>query len=130
MNNTQRLVQIDATLASIPTFACKPGCSACCGPVLMSRLEWKRICARLGYDMSTPQPADTILANMIDANHLDCPMLKDGQCSVYDIRPAICRLFGAASDKMLECPKGCRPETYMDGADAGAMLREVGRLGR
>jgi Fe-S-cluster containining protein len=95
----------------------------------MSRLEWKRICVRLGYDTNTPQPAETVLANLIDTNHMNCPMLKDGRCSVYDIRPAICRLFGAAADKMLECPKGCRPETYMDGAKAGSMLSEVERLG-
>jgi hypothetical protein len=40
------------------------------------------------------------------------------------------RLFGAAADRMLECPKGCRPETYMDGAEAGTMLRDIGRLGQ
>ena len=119
MNATQRLVQIDATLASIPTFTCEPGCSACCGPILMSRLEWKRIVARLGYE-----PKATF-----DAEHLDCPMLKDGRCSVYDIRPAICRLFGAVDDRRLDCPKGCRPERPMPGDEAGAILRAVGGFG-
>ena len=120
MNATQRLIQIDLALAVIPTFACEPGCSACCGPVLMSRLEWKRICDRLGYEPK----------GNFDAEHLDCPMLKDGRCSVYDIRPAICRLFGAVDYKMLECPKGRRPERLMPEVGARQILRTVEELGR
>jgi len=117
MNATQRLVQIDATLAQVPPFTCKPGCSRCCGVILMSRLEWKRICDRLGYEPKA------------DDHSLDCPMLKDGRCSIYDIRPAICRLFGAVDHKLLECPEGCRPERLIPEATSRQILKTVERFG-
>jgi Fe-S-cluster containining protein len=115
-SEAQRLVQIDAALASIPVCECKPGCSACCGPVMMSRLEWERICARLGY---TPKGS---------LESLTCPMLVDGKCSVYDIRPAICRLFGTIKDKMV-CPEGCAPARKIGDAEARVILGKVQRLG-
>ncbi|NIP61853.1 MAG: hypothetical protein GWN01_01980 [Nitrosopumilaceae archaeon] len=36
----------------------------------------------------------------------NCPYLENGLCSVYDVRPTICRLYGA----MGECPYGCQPK--------------------
>jgi hypothetical protein len=115
-NETVLLAKIDSALSAIPKFECKPGCSECCGPVMMSRLEWQRICDRLGC---TPEG---------DLGTLDCPMLKDGRCSVYDIRPTICRLFGAIKDKLL-CPHGCHPERALTDAEAGVILGKVQRIG-
>jgi uncharacterized protein len=112
-----RLVQIDAATARIPSFACKPGCSACCGPVLMSRLEWSRIVEHLGYE-----PKGSF------DGPLTCPMLQDGKCSVYDIRPAVCRLFGAIKDQMV-CPEGCGPTRKLSDAEARVILGKVQRLG-
>jgi len=42
MNNTAKLAKIDALLSGLPTFQCKEGCTDCCGPVELSRLEYMR----------------------------------------------------------------------------------------
>jgi Fe-S-cluster containining protein len=112
------LAKLDAALRQIPAFTCKPGCSECCGPVAMSRLEWQRICDRLGYKPNRNMEAS-----------LDCPMLKDGRCSVYDIRPTICRLFGTVNVPLMLCPHGCRPERLLPDAEAGMLLNKAQRLG-
>ena len=114
--NLERLTSLDAALWRIPVFACKPGCSECCGPVMMSRLEWQRICDHLGYEPKG------------NPDTLDCPMLKDGRCSVYDIRPTICRLFGTIKGKMV-CPHGCQPERLLTDAEARMLLDKAQRLG-
>ena len=110
------ILKIAAAHAGIPSFDCKSGCSECCGPVIMSCLEWERICERLGCEPKG------------DWTTLNCPMLKDGRCSVYDIRPTICRLFGVVKGKLL-CPHGCRSERLLTDAEAQMLIGKVERLG-
>lgn len=100
MNNTTRLATLDDLLKAVPAFTCKEGCSDCCGMVPMSRLEWKRIQERTG------------LKSQFDENG-HCALLKDGKCSVYDIRPAVCRIFGTSEHPRLTCPHGCRSEQLL-----------------
>lgn len=80
----------------IPTFACKPGCHDCCGPVTASSEEaaW--------LPEKSEAEHDAALAK------LDCVHLGAGGCQVYDERPLICRLFGTTP--RLACPNGCGPE--------------------
>lgn len=76
----------------IPSFKCKPGCTDCCGPIVFSKSEWEDV------------------PDKKNATNIDCPYIQKGHCSIYENRPFICRLFGAAKDKQLECPHGCKPE--------------------
>ena len=104
---------IDAAHARIPGMACEAGCSDCCGPVAMSAAEWERIKAS-GANVT---PKD-----------LTCPMLDRAthRCTVYAIRPTICRLMGVA--RGLPCLKvPCL--VPMSDADAFALLGLVDRLG-
>lgn len=82
---------------------CKGKCSTSCGPVPMSKAEHDVI-----EDVAGPvtvQPGH-------DKMGLACSMLtEDGQCSVYDLRPLLCRIWGAAH--RLKCPYGCEPERYL-----------------
>jgi uncharacterized protein len=81
-----KLERIDSIYAKLPKLDCKGLCQECCGPINMSRLEWHRIVRRLGFD---PEPTQDQI------NDLRCPMLTtQGKCSVYGIRPLICRLWG------------------------------------
>lgn len=103
---------LDALYAELPTIACKGQCWDSCGPISMSRIEWLRITTRLGY---TPR-------QQIDPERpetLTCPMLKDHRCSVYELRPMICRLWGIVES--MPCPWGCRPQprylTHREGHD-------------
>ncbi|MCI8331226.1 MAG: hypothetical protein HFE78_00130 [Clostridiales bacterium] len=39
-----------------------------------------------------------------------CPHLKDGQCSVYEARPFVCRIYGAS--ELFKCDD-CVPERFL-----------------
>ncbi|MFQ5542344.1 MAG: hypothetical protein ACE5E2_05895, partial [Candidatus Binatia bacterium] len=45
-----------------------------------------------------------------DLDDLTCPYLKDGLCSIHEVRPVLCQLFGATRDERMHCPHGCRPK--------------------
>lgn len=95
------LQQIDALYAALPTVVCQRKCQDSCGVIVMAKLEWLRIQRKLGYK---PKGKSSLV----------CPMLKQGACSVHDIRPTVCRLFGVLADEpQMRCPHGCRPEQWL-----------------
>ena len=50
-----------------------------------------------------------------------CKYLKDGTCSIHEVRPAICRFYGAVDD--LPCPHGCKVVgSVMKANDAHAII--------
>jgi len=91
--------------ARIPDVECKGLCQEACGPIDMHPYERQRI-RRAGVRI--PNPADA-LERLIEGGDYTCPALQDGRCSVYELRPTICRAWGASED--LPCPHGCRPKT-------------------
>lgn len=98
MTENQR--QIKWFRASIPSFACQPGCHDCCGPVTTSTEEMARL------------PRKSAAAQAAALAELSCPHLGDEGCQVYAERPLICRLFGTTP--RLACPNGMRPEVMID----------------
>jgi Fe-S-cluster containining protein len=58
-----------------------------------------------------------------------CSMLDEhGRCTVYDIRPMICRLYGTM--ETMPCPHGCLPVGGLLGERrAKALYDEVDRVG-
>ena len=89
--------EIDRLYAMLPHIECQRRCQKACGPILMSQAESDRIAERIGR-----MPKDT--------KDLSCPMLSPmGNCTIYDIRPAICRLYGLT--KALRCRFGCTRTT-------------------
>lgn len=85
--------KIEKLYKKIPSFKCKPGCADCCGIIPWARSEWD----------SLPEKKEAIST--------DCPYIgKDDNCSIYEQRPYMCRLFGNCKDPMLRCPHGCGPE--------------------
>lgn len=80
----------------IPSFACRPGCHDCCGPVLTSSEE----AARLPVKSEAEHAAALV--------ELQCVHLGAQGCQVYAERPLICRLFGTTPK--LPCPNGLGPE--------------------
>lgn len=55
-------------------------------------------------------------------------LAADGRCSVYDLRPLICRLWGTA--KELACPYGCVPEGgWLTYAQTMELLNAARRVG-
>lgn len=121
MNDTAKLAKIDVLTSAVPSVPCKPGCSDCCGPVLMSRLEWKRILKVMGKtEKELAVPED-----------LTCPMLDRGthRCGCYEVRPTICRVFGASLHKRLVCPHGCAPAIPLTARDTDELINAVAKIG-
>ena len=92
------LAKIDQKFAQIVAvhahrFACRAGCHGCClGGLTVSRVERDHIAAWLSTPdgAATPPPADA-------STHDGCAFLDGaGTCSIYEVRPAICRSHGAA----------------------------------
>lgn len=93
--------------AAIPKIECKGKCQECCGPVLMSSAE------AIGIAAVTPLPA-------FSPTTLTCSKLRGGRCSIYDLRPLICRLWGTV--KAMQCPYGCKPDRWLSDKEASDLL--------
>ena len=105
----------------IPAIDCKGACHTSCGPVGASAYERQRLAER-GVSLLSLRRALTLLAV---GKSPDCPALTPlGRCSVYDVRPLICRLWGVVED--MPCTYGCVPERYLTSAEARQMLAEAG----
>ena len=82
-------------------IACKPGCSHCCSArVHASEPEVLQIAATLRTQ--SPQRLQVVLQRLrthaavaatmtVQNHHTPCPFLEDAQCTVYAVRPAVCR---------------------------------------
>ncbi len=125
MNNTAKLIALEALYAQLPKIECQRKCQECCGPIAMTRLEAKRL-PELAFDR-LPSDAGISFISRTATDTLVCPLLKRGECSVYARRPAICRLWGLT--EKLRCPHGCEPVPRWTDAQAHAWLDAVQRIG-
>lgn len=113
MNRTQRF---EALYAELPNIECKGLCSDSCGPIVMSAFEYDRIRSAVkGPIRPLRHPLD------------HCPLLADGRCTVYPLRPVICRLWGVTEN--MQCPFGCVPDRLLTKAEASAFLHRAAVLG-
>jgi len=110
-------VQADATLASItekyrPALDCKDGCAYCCRKpgVLISLPELFRILRHVKSTFQDRELSELASRARAYVEHLGgrsfndpvnesfpCPLLVDERCSVYDIRPLVCRGYNSTS---------------------------------
>lgn len=109
-----RDAELEQLYAELPALDCQGRCAESCGPIAMSALERQRIEAR-GVKLMP-------LA-------MTCPALTQlGRCSVYEVRPLICRLWGLV--EQMACPWGCRPEGgFLDDATARRLLARAEVIG-
>lgn len=121
MSDVRAKAALDRLYAELPTIACQRKCESSCGPILMSRIEDERITKKLGYE-----PVMTL--DPTNPRSFRCPMLRDGLCAVYAIRPMLCRLWGIV--ETLPCPWGCKPEPrYLSHREGLVMLKRAEELG-
>jgi Fe-S-cluster containining protein len=97
---------LDEVYEDIPNMLdCKGECEASCGAIAMLGGEWDRIKRAAGYTPHMPKGSSI------------CPLLSPtGRCTVYSVRPYICRLWGTT--RALRCPKGCTPERWLTAKEA------------
>lgn len=115
----------DAALARSPAaFSCGPGCESCChvriGVFTVEAAPIRDALARLA--ITDPPLRARIRQQADDPGHAErCALLVDGRCSVYAVRPLICRSHGlpiAAADlgdpaaplRLDHCPLNFRDE--------------------
>lgn len=91
---------------------CKRGCTACCHQyVAMSKAEGMTILAYLRhYKMPSPDRAKLRQMVAMGADpekywqaQIPCPFLKDGLCSIYPVRPLVCRSYYVAETDNSQC---------------------------
>ena len=107
---------LDALYASLPTLDCRRLCQDSCGPILTGSAEFLRLLSASGLRDLVSEPGT-----------LCCPLLRDGSCSVYRIRPMVCRLWGLTPS--MACPHGCVPERWLSETEAQTFLLTSYRLG-
>lgn len=131
----EAIAELEKMYATIPAMECKGLCTSYCGPIGMGETERLRILERIGHPpfskiFPTIHDLDDLagreLLSRVAVGCLTCPMLKDGRCKVYDIRPMICRLWGASED--LRCPHGCRPKKLLTRAESKHLIRAASNL--
>lgn len=112
----QQRQSLDKLYSRLPSIDCKGLCHTSCGPVAMTDVEIHRILEERGAPI--PPPCG-----------LDCPLLtKEKRCSVYTIRPLICRLWGVV--ETLPCTYGCKPKPrYLTDDEAGLLLMAAHQVG-
>lgn len=117
MNRRARAaVPSDANLRAVyrqlPTLECKGLCLEFCGPVPTSPAERSRVHKAAGRKVITD--ADAV-----------CPYLSDkGRCTVYAIRPLMCRIWGMAEG--MECSHGCKPNRPLSRDEALELAAKLG----
>jgi Fe-S-cluster containining protein len=101
-------------LRVIPSMRCDEHCGECCGIVPVTETEFRRVERFVAENKIVP------------VEHADgtCPLYQNGQCTVYPVRPLVCKLFGHAPDPLMTCPRGYN--VNMPERDVVRMLRANG----
>ena len=149
----------DSVAASHPEeVACRPGCDDCCHALFdLSPVEalsiarafaglprrLRREIARAGAKASGAfdRAAAAALAargderlRILSRARVACPLLKDGRCLLYAVRPLTCRLYGVPA-AIEGVPRTCRLARFRSGqsyptVDLGAVQAELDQLSR
>lgn len=103
--------------AELPRMQCQGLCADSCASMGMTVLEQRVIRVRTGRSLP-----------LAHAGSL-CPALTMlRQCSIYEVRPTICRLWGMVP--AMRCNYGCTPEGgWLTDAQAYEFLARVAELG-
>lgn len=118
---------LEAIYARIPRIDCKGKCYTSCGHIGLSELEAKRMNQYDGKD--APTMATVVRELLTGTDSGMCPKLTgELRCSVYPVRPAICRLYGTVENRRLICPYGCIPERLLSDLEAQAIIQAIKHL--
>ncbi len=93
-------MDIEDLYGLVPDVNCPPGCIECCrnfGVPSRTRVEDERLKAFLRANGRT----------LGEAKGNTCPYVCETGCTVYPVRPLICRLFGTSPN--YQCPVGVKP---------------------
>jgi len=120
----KRYVHLVSLYKNIPDVECKGLCHESCTLIPVSKIERKRIREH------TKLTFDSVLKNFDNlcktGEVSSCKALKDQRCSIYNLRPAICRGFGVVES--LECPFGCEPINKLSKTQFNKILTDIDNI--
>ena len=109
--------EVAALYARIPKINCRQKCQEYCGAVV-----------QLGAYTEAERPEveravrEAEIVRSAGTSKLACDALDlHGRCTIYEARPAICRLWGVA-EGMAPCPHGCEAERILTQAETNEIL--------
>jgi Fe-S-cluster containining protein len=110
LSHEEAVAALEELYAELPTIECQGLCWNSCGPIDMSDVERRRISER-GVDIGPRDDFRTMLwvnnVRAVNGESLLCPALDQfHRCTVYEVRPLICRAWGVGRGEMA-CPYGC-----------------------
>lgn len=105
-------------LKVLPPMQCDEGCGECCGMVPVTETEFQRVARYVKEKGIVP-----VEHTNDGEGYGTCPVYIDGKCSVYEVRPLICRVFGHAEG--LPCARG--HNVNVDQKQIDRMLRSNGQ---
>lgn len=106
--------ELRAIWAKVPKMLdCQGKCQISCGPIPAATVERKLVEGRARHQLGVDE-------------QMTCNMLRDGRCTVYGVRPLICRIWGTT--KKMACPHGCKPERWLSDEESKALILEVEEL--
>jgi hypothetical protein len=114
--NRDLYAKIDALYRQLPTVACRGLCGVCCGPIPLTMVEADRL------RRSHP----TRLAPAVVNENRCVYLTPTSRCSVYDVRPLICRCFGLL--KRMSCPWGCVPSSWLTDHAFGRLSQQLEQI--
>lgn len=104
--------------AQVPTIKCKGHCKDSCGPIEIHDEERRAIREK---GVIIPDHAIQLQQWRKEGTPLDCPALStEGRCTVYEVRPMICRIWGVTED--IRCPWGCEVQGEILTANRGRAI--------
>jgi Fe-S-cluster containining protein len=128
-----------ALYRNIPASTCKGFCGeTSCGTVPFSKTEWLAIPAHLKKGKTNPPYLEGLNTMALrekewhttgENTYPACQFLENGQCTIYDHRPPICRLYGQVDEiSQFDCQFGC--EKNITPEMCWAILQTMGEIYR
>ena len=124
---SKKMTDLQWLYAQIPSVDCKGHCWEACANIALTEQELERMreVRKTKVGPHTLVKGFRIIQN---ASNGQCPHLRRKKCRVYEVRPAICRLYGVAEG--MECPHGCRPARMLTSDEGSDILDGALRLSR
>ncbi len=122
---------LETLLAKIPDLECLGFCVESCNQFEVFPAEIKEIkqyCIENKIPFTPFLNHEQLIEKVENENsHCNgCEYLKDRKCTIYPVRPVICRLWGNVDT--MKCHFGCQPKKYLYDYEGKDILREVQAL--
>ena len=123
---TKKLRKLLEIYRKVPEIECTGACINECSVIPMTKLEAGRIRKASIRPVTFETSPSGKYVTMIPKLGLVCPMLVGTKCSIYDVRPLVCRIFGVTES--LLCPEGCKAKKTLTRKEAVSLLKQTLRL--